>query len=113
MSETLYTILKEHNKIRSISGKVFDIDASELRHAWDKTTEKAKVEDAHFHDCRHTFCMRLAQQGIDLYTMKTLSGHESIKTTERYAHHCPSSLRPSVRAVDDYNNITTAEAVND
>ena len=106
-------MLKEHNKIRSISGKVFDIDASELRYAWDRTREKAKVQDAHFHDCRHTFCTRLAQQGIDLYSIMTLAGHESIKTTQRYAHHCPSSLRPSVRAVDDYNNITTAEAVND
>ena len=66
MSETLYAMMKEHNKIRSISGKVFDIDASELRYAWDRTREKAKVEDAHFHDCRHTFCTRLAQQGIDL-----------------------------------------------
>ena len=69
MSETLYTMLTEHNKIRSISGKVFDIDASELRYAWDKTAEKAKVEDAHFHDCRQTFCTRLAQQGIYLYTI--------------------------------------------
>ena len=52
-------------------------------------------------------------RGSTCILFKTLVGHESIKTTERYAHHCPSSLRPSVRAVDDYNNITTAEAVND
>lgn len=92
---------------------MFDIDASELRYAWDRTREEAKVEDAHFHDCRHMFNSRLVQlQGVDLYTVKTLAGHESIKITERYAHHCPSSLRPSVKALDDYYNTTTAEVVN-
>jgi len=28
-------------------------------------------------------------------------GHESIKTTERYAHHYPESLRPSVMVLDE------------
>lgn len=102
MSQKLYETLRELSKVRSISGKVFDYDIHEVRYNWDQTCKTAKIADAHFHDCRHTFCSRLAQKGVNLYIIKELAGHESIKTTEIYAHLCPDSLRPSVSILDDF-----------
>jgi len=40
-------------------------------------------------------------KSVDLYVVKQMIGYKCIKTTERYAHHAPESLRPSVRALED------------
>jgi integrase len=46
------------------------------------------------------FATRLAQAGIDLYQISKLLGHKDIKMTQRYAHHCPDSLRSGVEVLD-------------
>ncbi len=39
-----------------------------------------------------------------------LLGHKDIKTTQRYAHHCPDSLRDGVEILEtDYSLTTVAE----
>jgi integrase len=38
------------------------------------------------HDCRHTAASWLAQDGVPLYDIGELLGHESPATTQRYAH---------------------------
>lgn len=60
--------------------------------------KKSGLKDFRFHDLRHTFATRLVQHSVDLYTVQKLMGHKSVRTNERYAHHYPESLRPSVRA---------------
>jgi len=44
---------------------------------------------------------RLTQAGEDLYRIAKLLGHRDVKTTQRYAHHYPESLRGSVEVLDD------------
>ena len=106
MSNTLYALFKGM-KIRDFSGRVFPISGSSLRQAFDKTTEKAGLEDFNFHDLRHTFATRLVQNGVDLYKVKELLGHKAIIMTMRYAHHYPESLRSSVEILDVcYNSAT-------
>jgi integrase len=69
--------------------------------------EKAGIIDFTFHDLRHTFATRLAQAGVDLYAISKLLGHSDIGTTQRYAHHCPESLRHSVEILENCYNFTT------
>ncbi len=40
----------------------------------------------HFHSLRHSFCSNLVSKGVSIYVVKQLAGHESILTTQRYAH---------------------------
>jgi len=100
MSDKLYQMLLKRSKIMHISGRVFPVSSSSARHAFDEAIKRAKLENFRFHDLRHTFATRLVQAGVNLYAVKELMGHESIRTTERYAHHYPESLRPSVMVLD-------------
>lgn len=109
MSHTLVNLFKGM-KVRDISGRVFPISGSSVRHAFDKVVEKVNLKDFRFHDLRHTFATRLVQNGVDLYKVKELLGHKTITMTMRYAHHYPESLRSSVEVLDNcYNSATFAK----
>jgi integrase len=62
--------------------------------------EKAGIENLRFHDLRHTFATRLAQAGVDLYTIQKLGRWKSTSMVTRYAHHHPESLRAGVEVLD-------------
>lgn len=49
-----------------------------------------------FHDLRHTFATRLAEAGVDLFTIKELLGHSTIVTTQRYAHPGRNAKREAI-----------------
>lgn len=47
----------------------------------------AKLGDIRFHDMRHTFALLSLQQGVDIKTLQSDLGHNSIETTlDRYGH---------------------------
>ena len=79
------------------------IDRHNLRRAFNNATKKAEIENFTFHDLRHCFCTKLAQRGVDIYKIAKLAGHEDIRMTQRYSHHCPESLRDGVEILEaDY-----------
>ena len=53
-----------------------------------------------FHTLRHTFASWHVMNGTDLYVVKELMGHSTIKMTERYAHLQEGSLKKSVRSFE-------------
>jgi integrase len=61
--------------------------------------KKAKMEDFRWHDCRHTFCSRLAMAGVPLKTIQILAGHKTISITARYAHLAPNTLHAAVEMI--------------
>ena len=85
------------------------IDRYNLRRAFKKAVSKAEIEDIRFHDLRHCFCTKLAQRGVDIYKIAKLAGHEDIRMTQRYSHHCPESLRDGVEVLEADYNLTTLE----
>jgi integrase len=54
--------------------------------------EIAKVPRISFHGLRHTFASWYMIQHDDAWALKSLMGHEDIKTTMRYAHHGKSRV---------------------
>lgn len=108
-------ILMEKAKVRSLksdlvfpSNVLTKINCQNLIRAFNIAKGKVNIQNFHFHDLRHTFATRLAQRGVDLYKISKLLGHYDISMTQRYAHHCPESLRDGIEVLEkvDYNLTT-------
>lgn len=69
--------------------------------SWDTARCRAGVPDLRVHDLRHSFASALVNQGIPIYDIQKLLGHQDIKTTERYAHLAPERLRVSASAAGE------------
>ena len=107
-------VIKQRSKVKSIkndyvffssSGK--KINPHVLRKSFYTVLRKAGIENLWWHDLRHTFATRLAQAGVELYKISKLLGHKDINMTQRYAHHCPDSLRDGVEILETDYNLTT------
>lgn len=118
LNKAVMELLKQKAKVRQLQIHfVFHSQANSrlmernLSRAFYRALELSEVKDFRFHDLRHTFATRLAQNGIDLYKISKLLGHKDITTTQRYAHHCPESLREGVEVLDErfgYNLATVS-----
>ena len=117
LNKNALKVINSLSKVRNIkndyvflnrrSGKINPVSLSV---AFRRSLEKAKITNFRFHDLRHCFATRMAQKGIDLYMISKLLGHKNIKMTQRYAHHCPESLRSGVDALDsDYISTTVGK----
>lgn len=111
LTDRALEVLKERQngrtKVRSIGGNlVFTypegqmVNIDTLRGAFEKALGEAEVEKFRWHDLRHTFASRLAQSGVEPYTVQRLMGHRSFTTTQRYAHHYVESLRRGIGSLE-------------
>lgn len=81
-----------------VHGKGYDAEIATWR-------EDAGLRSFRFHDLRHTCASHLLQGTwgltLTLAEVRDWLGHQSITTTERYAHLCPDSLRSRAAQVAD------------
>jgi integrase len=92
--------VKEGSKKRPASGRYFDVKKS-----FTTACRKAKLQDFHFHDLRHTFASQLVMNGVDITTVSRLLGHATLTMTLRYAHLAPDHLQ---NAVDVLSRLSTS-----
>jgi integrase len=78
------------------TGKPID----DLKTSFTRACEKAKIEDLRFHDLRHTAATRMAEAGVDPFTIAEILGHKNITTTARYSHATASAKRRAVAALE-------------
>lgn len=64
-------------------------DTNFRRRVWRPALKESGVPVGTPHDMRHTAASWLVQAGVDLYRVQALLGHESFRTTQRYAHLAP------------------------
>ena len=107
LNQTVLSLLKDRGRLRSLSTDLVfpskaqtPLESGHLRRAFRLALKKARIEEFHFHDLRHTFATRLVQAGVELYKVQRLLGHKSPMMTQRYAHHYPESLRDGVEVLD-------------
>lgn len=67
--------------------------------SWNTARHEAGVDDLRIHDLRHSFASALVNNGVPIYDVQKLLGHQDVRTTERYAHLAPERLRDSAANV--------------
>ena len=60
------------------------------------------------HTLRHTAITHLVQAGVDLPTVKQISGHKTLVMVERYAHANGDHIQAAMDKLEDRLNLTTA-----
>lgn len=90
------------------------VDDSDFRlRVWYPAIEAAGVRRLPPRAMRHTAASWLVQDGVDLYRVQALLGHESYATTQRYAHLAPGAhdkVLESWRRTSDARRQTKKEA---
>jgi len=95
------------------SGPVFTYRGQAIKcvkTTFDKARKRAELEDFRFHDLRHTFASRLAQQGVPLYEIMHLTGHKSFQMVQRYAHLAPDFQERAIGALNAYGTVSAQSA---
>jgi len=67
-------------------------DRNFANRVFDPAVTAAGIRRGTAHDMRHTAASWLVQAGVDLYRVQALLGHESYRTTQRYAHLAPHAF---------------------
>ena len=57
-----------------------------FRRSFDNAIKKAKIDDFHMHDLRHTAASYLLMAGVDLRTLADILGHSTMQMVQRYTH---------------------------
>jgi len=57
------------------------------------------------HTLRHTAIMHLVQAGIDLPTVKRISGHKTLQMVERYSHQNDTHIQAAMDKLEQRYNL--------
>ncbi|MGF1511813.1 MAG: tyrosine-type recombinase/integrase [Myxococcota bacterium] len=91
MPPPVEAVLKGHERFLSTSQQ-----ASKRFH---DLVQRLGIEDLRFHDLRHTACTRMRAAGVDLFTMASISGHESLEMLRRYQTITPKDQLSAMKRV--------------
>jgi len=61
---------------------------------------RAKVKNYRWHDNRHSFCSRLADNGASAFVIQKAAGHKSIQTSARYVHLKEETMRKAMEGLN-------------
>jgi integrase len=67
------------------------------------------LENFTFHDLRHTFATRLAEAGVDPFTISDLLGHTTVRMSSDYTHSTPESRLLAIAGLGGYRRPVAAE----
>ena len=70
--------------------------SGDIRTSFENAVAQAKIDNFHFHDCRHHFASWFVKRHGSLQALKEILGHATLAMTMRYAHLAPDHLRSEI-----------------
>jgi len=82
-------------------GEQAGLPIGDIKKSWKAVLKGAGItRPFRFHDLRHSCASQLVMNGASLMAVKEILGHESLKTTLRYAHLSPEYVAQEVKVLD-------------
>lgn len=72
----------------------------DFRHSWRSAVSKAKIENFHFHDLRHSAASYLAMQGATSGQIAEILGHKTLAMVKRYSHFNTANIDATVERMN-------------
>jgi len=72
----------------------------DIRKAWEKARDEAKLVDFRFHDLRHSTASYLAMNGATQVEIAEILGHRTLQMVRRYAHLSESHVKDLMENVN-------------
>ena len=69
-----------------------------IKKAWQTARDSAGLGDLHLHDLRHAAASNLVNAGAEIWTVARILGHQSVHSSQRYAHHSAETLFKAIEA---------------
>ncbi len=82
---------------------VTGVSITDIKHGFVSACKDAKVENFRFHDLRHTFATRLADQGVPQSAIRELLGQTSLRMSQRYTHAVIETMQAAVEKLSKAN----------
>ncbi len=102
VKQMLWSQCQQHDGEYVFINPKTDKPYTDIKKAFACACRKSELKDFTFHDLRHTFGTRLAEQNVDVVCIKELMGHKSIETTMRYMHATDRGKREAVATLAAY-----------
>ncbi len=78
--------------------RIVDISYDSLRAAWKRACTRAGISDLRIHDLRHTAATRMALATGNVFLVRALTGHKTLKMLERYVNVSADDVVKVMRA---------------
>jgi len=101
LSDDIFSVLK--NKKRNLKdSNIWKMETSRfsLNRKLKRACRRFGFKVGGWHDLRHTFASRLANNGVALQVIQALLGHSDLKMTQRYAHLEPLTLSDAIKTLE-------------
>jgi integrase len=102
MNETIKSLLQGLPKTSEqvfpspkTGGRVVDVGRQ-----FERAVKEAGLSNFRFHDLRHTAATRMADKGIDPFTLAYIFGWSDIRMAMRYTHSTNANMKQAVRSLD-------------
>jgi integrase len=86
---------------------------SSIGHAYTRACQKTGVQDATFHDLRHTFVTNARRSGIDAITTMAITGHKTMAVFKKYNTVDTSDLHAALRQMEYASATKTAIGISE
>jgi integrase len=96
--------LDSHYDCASFGGWVTKTGISlvEIKRSFTKACQEAKITGLRFHDLRHTAATRMADAGVDAFTIAAILGHADLRMTARYTRTLESRKREALEKIANF-----------
>jgi len=77
------------------------LEPDNITHRFKAFAKAAELpDDIHFHSLRHSCATLLLAQGVPMYAVKDILGHDQISTTMKYTQPTPETMRDATAELD-------------